>query len=99
MKKIYECDYIRRVMQTLPKDMDEDEKHHQAYTMLHENKQLLDTLHQLATKDYKTDKYEYRSSVHSKKVKSGRLKYKKVFILQTRKTGKTYFDRAGLISY
>ena len=52
-------------MQTLPQDMDEDEKHHQEYTMLHENKQLLYTLHQLATEDYKTDKYEYRSSVHS----------------------------------
>ena len=85
-------------MQTLPQDMDEDKKHHQTYTMLHENKQLLDTLHQ-ATEDYKTDKYEYRSSVHSEQVKSGRLKYKKVFILQTRKTGKTYFDRARSISY
>ena len=86
-------------MQILPQDMDEDEKHHQAYTMLHENKQLLDTLHHLATEDYKTDKYEYRSSVHSEQVKSGRLKYKKVFILQTRKPGKTYFDRVRSISY
>lgn len=99
IKKLYEFEYIRQLMQTLPSDMNEDEQYNIAYIMLHENKQLLDKLHRSATKKYLTRKYEYRTSVNDEFLKSGKLKCKKVLVLQARKTGKTCWDRAGSIRY
>ena len=99
IKKLYEFEYIRQLMQTLPSDMNEDEQYNIAYIMLHENKQLLDKLHRSATKKYSTKKYEYRTSVNDEFLKSGKLKCKKVLVLQARKTGKTCWDRAGSIRY
>ena len=99
IKKLYEFEYIRQLMQTLPSDMNEDEQYNIAYIMLHKNKQLLDKLHKSATKKYSTRKYEYRISVDDEFLKSGKLKCKKVLVLQARKTGKTCWDRAGSIRY
>lgn len=86
-------------MQDLPNNMDEDEKHKLAYVMLHSDKKLLDKIHKLASKNHVNRKYEYRPYVSDEDVKSGRLKCKTVFVLEAKKTGKSYLDRAGKINY
>lgn len=59
----------------------------------------LKSLRQEAEAAYKKEKYEYRLYMDEKLIKSGKLKKKKVVVIQPRIVGKTFWNRAGDIDY
>ena len=59
----------------------------------------LKSLRQEAEAKYKREKYEYRLYIDEKLVKSGKVKTKKVVVIQPRIVGKSSWDRLGEINY